>query len=309
MNTTDRNEFYIPVENGRVHAYAWQVEQPRAVLLCVHGLAEHGRRYAELAGYLNRHRITVVAYDHRGHGDSRRPPDSPPGFVASRRGWQVLLQDLENVRTAVQGEHPGIPMYILGHSMGSFVTRCHLAHSGRHYQGAILSATGTDPGLKLRIGLLLARLTVLLRGASRPSRLLDHLTFGAFGSRFRPLQTRFDWLSRDPDEVERYLQDPLCGFVASSSLFYDLATGVKTANSAQVVSGVPTRLPLLFIAGDHDPVGNFGTGFHQVVQAYRRHGAEQVTELLYSEGRHEMLHEVNRQEVFADILEWVYSTL
>lgn len=293
-------------DGARLGMCHWPIEQPRAVLLIVHGLAEHVARYDQFAVYLNAGGIAVVGCDHRGHGRSVAASGTV-GFVCHGDGWRCMLSDILAMRDWVGEQYPDLPVFILGQSMGSFLVRCHLSEFGHRYNGAILMATGADPGIIGRIGLAAAVVLAKLFGENAPSPLLDGMSFGSFGKRFKPLRTKFDWLSRDPDEVDRYEDDPLCGFVASAGLFRDLVRGDIAANADRTIRAIPSQLPLLFLSGTDDPVGEFSKGFIKVTEHYQACGCSNVTQRLYPAGRHEMLHEINRTQVFAEVANWVYN--
>ncbi|GAB6089611.1 alpha/beta fold hydrolase [Spirochaeta dissipatitropha] len=292
------------VDGAALQAYRFDADSPCAVVIMVHGLAEHGVRYTELADYLSRRRIASIAYDHRGHGKSLTA--SPGiGSFAPKNGWNVLLGDLQSVSDFVKKDFPDIPVFLLGHSMGSFLVRTHLALQKSRYSGVIISGTASDPGIAGRAGLLLARILCLMGASLKPSPLLNSLSFGAFNKAFAPAESDFDWLSRDSEEVAKYIHDNMCGFVPTAGLFRDMLAGLIESNSKRIITQTETDLPKLFFSGGSDPVGRAGKGFYRVLKVYRKCGHDLINAKLYPDGRHEMLHEVNRTEVYEDVVSWM----
>jgi len=276
----------------------------RVVVLLVHGMAEHKGRYGGIAEALVNHGHTVYSYDQRGHGETAGI-SSAYGFVSARKGWEVLSKDLKAVMNHVRDAHPDAKLFALGHSMGSYVLRSYLPRRDVPLPDAVmLSGTGGDPGMPGRIGVLLARLVMLFRGSSHPSPLLNSLVFGAYNKQFEPARTAFDWLSRDQEEVDRYIEDPACGFVCASSFYKDLAAGAIHA-SRKAAYEVPSHLPVYIFSGDRCPVGANGEGPREVYRNYVAAGVHDIALVLYPGGRHEMLHEVNRQQVFHEIARWI----
>lgn len=282
---------------------------PRAVLQIAHGMAEHASRYAPFAEACAAAGIAVYAHDHRGHGGSIAET-APRGHFADRDGWDKVLGDLERVHRRVRTVHPDAPIFLFGHSMGSFIARAFLLRSGDALAGAIISATGwrTGPlGVALR---WCARREVRKHGARTPSRLMTKLVFGTFNIQFAPTRTGFDWLSRDPVEVDRYVADPLCGFDCTGKLWEDLLDGVYALEREEDEGArLSPTLPLLFIAGSRDPTSIGGIGNRQVAERYRRAGNPTVAEKRYPGARHELLNETNRDEVWRDLLQWIDAQL
>ncbi len=300
FNTADGIEIYT---------YRWLPDpgsQPKAVVQIAHGMAEHAGRYARFAEALCAAGYAVYANDHRGHGKTAGDP-AKTGYFADENGWFKVAEDLRQLRAIIRERHPGLPVFQLGHSMGSFLVRTAIIQDAGGIAGAILSGTGGDPGLLGTIGLLLARAIGAVKGRRSPSPLLNALSFGGFNKRFTPARTDFDWLSRDPAEVDRYIADPFCGGLFSAGFFADLLTGIAYIHRPEHIARVPEDLPIYLFSGAGDPVGKETRGVRQVAEAYRRAGIKDVTTRFYEDGRHEMLNEINRQEVFADTIGWIQS--
>jgi len=294
-------------DNTSIFYRSWIPENKNfhAIVHIFHGMAEHSERYHRFASYLNGLGIAVYAQDHRGHG--RTSSDDDLGYFAPRKGWQRVLQDGYELSQEIARRHPEKDLFLFGHSMGSFLVRTLIALHPEHYRGAIICGTGASQGLLGAVGKVLATVRSWRNKGRNPDQLLDTLSFGAFGKAFQPEKTSFDWLSRDEREVQKYVDDPLCGFVCSSRFFVDLLTGISMANSKRNIQRVPKDFPLLLISGANDPVGKFGKGFETVCEAYRSVGLTDITCTLVKGARHELLNETNRDEVHTMIGTWLES--
>lgn len=277
---------------------------PRAALMVAHGLAEHGGRYARLAEALTAIGVVVYAHDHRGHGPACPPADL--AFFADHDGWRACLDDIDAVAQTIRGDHPALPLIFFGHSMGSFMGQRYIAEHGAELAGAVLSGSaGPPPGI-LRIGRLLLAIERLRVGARGHSKLIQTLMFDGLNKSFEPARTPYDWLSRDPAEVDKYAADPLCGFPLTAQLARDVAGALADLGSAELASRVPRELPLYIFSGERDPVGAKLQG---LIDSYKAAGLTRLTTRIYPDGRHEMLNEVNRDEVTTDLIAWVEGVL
>lgn len=277
----------------------------RGVVQILHGMAEHSSRYARFAQRLTDHGYAVYGSDHRGHG---RTSGTRASFAA-KNGWQSVLDDLRAVTDRAREEHPGLPVFLVGHSMGSFLARAYAAQHGSELAGIVLTGTAGGAGALGKVGVFLAATQARLRGHTHTSGLLNTLTFGQYNSAFKPTRTEFDWLSRDPAEVDKYVNDPDCGFVFSAGAFTDVLKGLAEVNTDQLASRVPKDLPVHLASGDMDPVGANGKGVRQVADQLRRAGVQDVTLTLWPEARHEILNETNRDEVEIEIVDWLDAHL
>ncbi|MBP3636242.1 MAG: alpha/beta hydrolase [Clostridia bacterium] len=271
--------------------------QPRAVIQLVHGMAEHIDRYDATARALADVGFAVVGHTHLGHGTQARIK----GYFAEKDGWQHLIEDVHLLRQRTQQHLPGVPYVLLGHSMGSFVVRCYLMQYADDLSGAILSGTGFFPKPVALLGLGVAKLVCLFGGEKKPSKLINSIAFGSSNKLFKPARTDFDWLTRDEAIVDAYVADPYCGFIFTGSAYRDFFSGL---NRLTKVEGVPADLPVLLFSGEKDPVGS-GNGVQKVAEQLRKAGVKQVDVKLYPDARHEMFNELNRQEVWQDVAEWV----
>ena len=287
-------------------ARQWRPEgAPRAVVQLVHGMAEHMDRYDPVARRLNRAGLAVVGHTHLGYG----PRAQMQGYFADHDGWQHLINDVHRLRGIAQEQFPGLPYLMLGHSMGSFVTRCYLQEHGEGLAGAMLSGTGHFDRKTVTAALAAANLVCLLGGARKPSALIDQLAFGGYNKPFAPCRTDFDWLSRAEAEVDKYVADPYCGFLFTGSGYRELFRGLKRLTDLEALKRMPPELPLLLFSGDSDPVGGMGRGVEQVAREMRDAGMKHVEVRLYPGGRHEILNETNRDEVVRDVIIFVEQCL
>ncbi|MDC7223821.1 MAG: alpha/beta fold hydrolase, partial [Spirochaetales bacterium] len=226
----------------------------RAALLVNHGMAEHIGRYEEFALFLNRAGIAVWGEDHRGHGMTAGHADNL-GYFHIEEGWEKVLADIHSLKELMKKEYKGLPLFIMGHSMGSFLTRDFLCQEGEDFRAALISGTGYTAAPLCRIMNFIARTEIRLRGDRHRSKLLDTLSFGRFNGNFRPNRTDYDWLSRDEEQVDLYLNDDLCGFISTTSFYEDLSFGLLRIINKKRVAQTPPDLPLFFYSGDRDPVG------------------------------------------------------
>ena len=277
--------------------------RPRGIIVIAHGMAEHASRYARFAASAVEEGYAVLAGDHRGHGATAAPGGF--GFVAEKGGWERVVADMGTVLDAARRAWPDVPVFLMGHSWGSFLARDLAARRGGELAGLILLGTGSGTGALTRPAAAVCAGESRLRGPRHPSRLLNALAFGPYQRHFAPNRTEADWISRDPKEVDRYVADPWCGFVCSASFFRDLVAGGRAVNTAAHATAVPAQLPMLLASGDRDPVGAMGRGVQRSATLYRRAGVREVSVILYPGGRHELLNETNRDQVTGDILTWI----
>lgn len=288
-----------------IHAQEWIPDSPpRAVIQIVHGVAEHMGRYDEAARFLARHGFLVCGEDHLGHGQTAR---GGYGFFAAEHGWELVTQDIRHLRELEGNRHPEVPYFLLGHSMGSFLTRTYLIRWPGTLSGAILSGTGQEPSLVVALGRALSVFERLRLGPRGVSPLLDALSLGAYNSKFRPNRTSADWISRDKSMVDAYLADPHCQHKPTVTMFGDMMHGLQFIGNRANLKAMDPNTPIYFFSGDQDPVGDMGRGVRWVCRQFLQAGCRDVCIKLYPGGRHEMLHEYNRDEVLADTLAWLES--
>lgn len=305
-----RTQFYFQAKDGtKINAYRWEKEgnqHVQGVIQLAHGMAEHVLRYENFCEFMVNHDFIVYGNDHRGHGGTIEAPDDK-GFFAEKDGFEKVVSDMKQLSNIARKDHPNSPLFLLGHSMGSFLTRRYIQLYGDDVDGAILSGTGGDKGILGKAGLLLAKWERKRKGPRTPSPLLDKLTFGNFNKQFAPVKTDFDFLTCDQTVVDSYITDDKCGFICTTGFFIDLISGIELIHRDAEVDKTPKTLPIFFIAGDKDPVGREGKDVQTVYEQYHRHGFQQVSFKLYENARHEILNELNKEEVYEDILKWIQA--
>jgi len=280
---------------------------PKAIVQIGHGMAEHASRYIRFARFLCDNNIAVYAHDHRGHGATTA--GGMLGHFADKSGPYKILCDLAIVAEKTAMENPGVPRFLFGHSMGSFLARHYAAEHGTELSGLIISGTSGDPGIMGMFAKLIARIETIVHGKRAKSTLMNKLMFGSFNAYFKPNRTAFDWLSRDPVEVDAYCADPLCGFICTTQLYADLIALVKVVSRQALISCMPKSLPVFFVSGSNDPVGNNGVGVKKIFSRFEKAGMTDLKITLYNDARHELLNETNRDSVFSDILKWLEKHL
>jgi len=278
----------------------------KAVILVSHGMAEHSARYARLAEQLCNQGYGVYALDQRGHGQTAT--NGVLGHYADADGWCKVVGDLASLNQHIGQQHPGVPIVLLGHSMGSYIAQAYLLHHSASLHGAVLSGSNFQPVALYRAARLIARFERWRQGPTGRSALLEWLSFGSFNKAFKPNRTAFDWLSRDPDEVDKYVHDPLCGFRCSNQLWIDMLGGLQQISKASNLAQIDPGLPLLVIGGECDPVSE-GKRLTSLAEALRRAGSQGLELKIYPQARHELFNESNRDEVTADLLTWLAGAL
>lgn len=300
-----RSDFYYDSCGiGQIHGCCWTPEgEPRAVLQIIHGIAEYVERYDDFANYLNSLGYLVVAEDHMGHGKSIGTEGTQGYFNG---GWMAAMEDSYRLLTETRQKYPQLPYVLFGHSMGSFLARTLLeVHPDSGIAAAVICGTGWQPALLLRSGLLMCKLICKKDGEKNPSPTLQNLVFGSYNQRVEHPRTPFDWLNRDKRAVDAYIADPLCGFVASGGLLRDMLGGIAFIQKKENLEKMNRELPVFFIAGGDDPVGNYGKGVRQAADAFEKAGMKHVSVRVYPLCRHEILNEINKQEIYEDIARWL----
>ena len=305
-----RNDLTYPSSDGihTVHALEWLPQgEPRGMIQIVHGVAEYAGRYEPLARFLTEHGFAVCGEDHLGHGETAS--DGKFGYFAPKGGWDLVARDVRRLRELEGKKFPGLSYVMLGHSMGSFLTRTYLIRWPGTVDAAVLSGTGQEPAPLVAFGRGLAGGVGLLRGPDHVNDLVYALSLGAYNRQFRPNRTTADWLSRDEAQVDANLADPLCSFKPTVSMFRDMMKGLQFIGDSRNLARMDKSTPVYFLSGDQDPVGSMGKGVRKVERMFRRAGCTDVTVRLYPGGRHEMFNEINRQEVMEDLLAWIEEKL
>ncbi len=299
------NQYKLKVDsNTDIHIYSWLPDNDNdiiATLQIAHGMAEHGERYADFAGFLVNNGFAVYANDHRGHGKTAKS-EAEFGYFADKDGWNIVVQDLKTISVHIKEKHSDKPFIVFGHSMGSLLMRNYIMQPPVQIAGAILSGTAGNPGLLGKFGVFLTRLIMLFNKNNSRSNIMNYLSFGTFNKQFKPARTKFDWLSRDNNEVNKYINDPYCGYIFTIKAFNDLLKGTLYVNNQTNIEKTNNKLPICLIAGKNDPVGENGKGVTNVYNAYIKAGLKNVELKLFDNCRHELINETNKQEIYEFVL-------
>ena len=310
---TNLSEFTFLSSDGKtqLHGMLWEPEgvAVRAVLQICHGVAEHIARYDAFAAFLAEHGYIVVLHDQLGHGKSA-PDEAHLGFFSEENGWEKAVQDIRSLHDKTAAKYPGKPYFIFGHSMGSFLTRTYLIRYPGTVKAAVIMGTGWQPKAVIAGGMAVAKAVGAVVGENGTSDLVTNLAFGAYNKLFAPNRTSCDWLSADEDNVDAYMADPLCGADATVGLFRQMLSGIRFNQKLSNLRQMDPRIPVLFVAGEKDPVGDCGNGVRRTYQEFRRAGVQDCTLKLYPGLRHEILNEkAQQQQIFEDIGQWLTSKL
>jgi alpha-beta hydrolase superfamily lysophospholipase len=299
-------------DGAAIFVYKWFPEsgKPRACVQITHGLAEHAARYAGLAERLTAEGFACYANDLRGHGKTAGV-ESKRG-VFGPGGWDSLVTDMKELNEIIAKDNPGAPVFLLGHSLGSYLGQDYAERFASSIKGIAHSGPrGAQTFVVNAFGAMLARLVILFRGSDTPSALSYNLTFKDYNKQFLPSATGtdFDWLSRDPEVIRKYASDPWCGFKISGGASLELVKGLKRTWRPENERKIPHDLPMLFQSGTRDSTNRCLKDLKPLVERYRAYGIEDITVKYYPDARHEIFNETNREEVIADLVAWIEAHL
>ncbi|WP_087554819.1 alpha/beta hydrolase [Clostridioides difficile] len=293
-----------------IYTYKWEDEnmkKTKAVIQIAHGMAETAQRYETFAKVLTKNGYIVYINDHRGHGKTAKIIENV-GHLAEKEGFRCLVEDMYTLTNIIKKENEDLPIYLFGHSMGSFASQRYIMDYSNNLSGLILCGSNGKQGIILNLAHLIINREIKKYGRRSKSNKINDLIFGGEIIR-RNEKTKFDWLSRDKEQVEKYINDPFCGVVCSCGFFYDLVQGLKEIEDKENLKKVPLDIPIYIISGDKDPIGKNGKGVLRLRDRYIKLGVKDVTCKLYKDGRHELLNEINREEVFEDIICWLNNKI
>ncbi|AWW26017.1 alpha/beta hydrolase [Acetobacterium sp. KB-1] len=299
------NRFYASDEVKLTYYETPCPANPKGVVVIVHGMAEHARRYHEFMDFLYCHSYLAVIHDQRGHGQTGIDSGNP-GFFDSSNGWKRVVADVREISGMLKEIYPDLPLFIVGHSMGSVVTRTAVIDHAELYDGAVI--IGTTIGINRfmrKTASLIARWEIRKKGEKTPSKLLSDLSFGSYNKKFKPNRTEYDWISMNKNNVDAYIEDPLCGFTCSAGFYRDLFYGIDYSAKASNLKKIPSDFPFLFLAGRDDPVGGMGKEVVHITRKLKNAGALEVNLILYPLMRHEILNEDKRDLVYRDVLRFL----
>lgn len=290
-----------------VVVHVWQPETvPSGVILVSHGMAEYAMRYERFAAAATARGYAVYAPDHRGHGETARSL-SNLGYLADGDGFTRVMEDLRELALEIGRRHPGLPIVLFGHSFGSFVAQLFIETHGGLLKGCALSGTkGPDP-VVTAAGFIVSSVMAALFGRKKTSPFLTSLSFGSNNNRIQNPESPSSWLSRDTSEVEKYDASPWAGFMCTTGFYRDLTLGLLKIHRKRMIAAIPRELPVFFVCGSDDPVGKYAKTVRRLASLYSEAGVQDVALKVYDGARHELLNEINREEVTADLLDWISS--
>lgn len=297
-------EWLVANDGHRIPLRHWPVASPRAVIHIVHGMAEHSGSYADTASALNAAGYAVLAHDHRCHGLATVMDQL--GDVGPQQHWDGVCHDMATVNADIHHRYPELPLILIGHSMGSFISQYFAQHFPDQINLLLLEGSTYEAPWFSTAGSLLGDFECWRLGVNGRSPLIHALSFGAFNKAFKKPRTDFDWLSRCHKFVDGYIADPLCGFQLSNGYWRDFTRGLADLYRPHSLKRIRSDLPIYVFSGDKDPVGHNGRGAEKLAIALRDiSGCRDVTLRLYPEARHDLLHETNSDEVLTDLLGWI----
>lgn len=307
----EKTEFYVSSTNGKnkLHVIVWHpMDHMRAVVQISHGMAEYVDRYDRLATFLARNGVLVIGNDHLGHGETAKDMDEL-GYFPTKELSKTVVDDLYKVTKTIRAQYPKLPFFLLGHSMGSFMARRYMMTYGNLLDGAILMGTGSQPAATLKAAKAAAAGLTLAKGERYRSKTMLNLAFGAYNKRIRPVRTEYDWLSKDDTSVDAYMADPYCGFMFTLNGYKTLFDVLAFIQDEKNIRKLPMEVPTILLAGTDDPVGHYGEDIRSIFETYRAAGMKNIDMTLYPGDRHELLNELDYEQVQADILAFIERCL
>ncbi len=302
VKTTDTFLSTNGVNNVKYFVYAPTEGAPKAMIQLIHGMAEHVERYEDYIANFTAQGYLVYGDNHIGHKDSVST-DEDLGYFAPKDGWRYMVQDEILLTEKMKEAYPGIPVFLYGHSMGSFLTRAYLALRGELVNGAVISGSA-GPNPALGAGKVVTKL-VKIKGEKYRSPFITKVMFGSYNSHIPNAETDYDWLTRDKEIVKKYNEDPYCGFMFTISGYLDLENLLGFVTDKGWYDKLPLALPMFFISGEEDPVCNWGDGMRKVDAEMQKRDFADYSMKLYPGMRHELHNEIGREEVVADVLGWL----
>lgn len=301
-----KEELYYNSADGitKIYATLWIPDEIKMVFQIAHGMVEHIERYDDFAKFLNSFGILVLGNDHLGHGNSINSKEDF-GYFSEENGNKNVIEDMYSLTKIAKERYKNVPYVFLGHSMGSYLLRQYLCQYGQELDAAIIMGAGDEPLLKLKGGMAIIEKIASKKGWRYRSKIIDKAIFGGFNKKFEPAKTSKDWLSRDENTVNQYILDEKCNFIFTLNAYYNLLYGINKLCDDNYLNNMPKNLPILLIAGEDDPVGNFGKGIHNIFKKYKSIGMQFVEIKLYPNLRHEILNEIEKEVVYNDILQWL----
>lgn len=301
-------EFILAMRDGhKSYIYKWEPEsskEAKGVVQLIHGSCEHSKRYEEFAKFLTDNGYIIYSSDLRGHGFSVEI-DEDLGYFAETDGWVKTVEDTYELSQFIKDTHKELKLFIIGHSMGSFLARHYAVLHGTEVDGIIATGTAHNSRAMLKLGRFLAERDIKRNGSKHRNNTLNKMSYDSFSNQFKPIRTKQDWLTRDEKIVDKYIEDKFCGFVFTSSGFRDMFEGLLFITDKNNIDKTPKDLPMLLLSGKEDPVGANGKMVEKAFSEYKKAGLKNISMKLYDGMRHEILNEIGKEEVYTDILKWI----
>ena len=297
-------DVFYPSKDGQntIHACIWRPDgEIKGVVQIIHGMSEYAERYAPFAKFLTDNGYMVCADDHLGHGKSVKSSEDL-GYFNQAHDYKVVVEDIRELTLIAKKQAGDVPYFVLGHSMGSFFCRKYISLYGSELSGAVVMGSGFKGTITLNFALFAVKLNALFCGWRNRSKIIKGLAFGSYNKRFKPARTASDWLSKAPENVDAYEADALCGFDFTNNGYYVLFSIIKSACSKKTINSVCKDLPVYFVAGADDPVGDYGKGVKKAYEKFKKAGVKDVEITLYEGARHEILNDFCQEQVEKDIL-------
>jgi alpha-beta hydrolase superfamily lysophospholipase len=302
-----KEEFYYDSSDKitKIHGIKWIPDgEVKGILQISHGMLEHMDRYHEFASYIADKGILVAGNDHLGHGYSLMNEEDR-GYFSKDNGNKTVIEDMHKLSQILKAEYKGVPYFILGHSMGSFLLRQYITIYSEKLDGAIIMGTGNQPYALLKAGIIITRLIALFKGWRYRSSFVDKLALGNNNNKFEPARTRADWLSKDNNKVDEYIADKRINFVFTLNAYYNMFKGMEGLYKESNLQNMDKELPVIFMSGAKDPVGNFSKDVKKVYEEFKAIGMKKLDIKIYDDDRHEILNENDRETVYVDIEKWI----
>lgn len=306
----NKEEFYFKSSDGQTNIRAMRYIPDgdiKAILQIAHGMVEFIDRYENFAQYLSSKGILVTGNDHLGHGGSVKSKDDWGYF--GDNGNELVLKDMYELTRITKKLYPGKPYFLLGHSMGSFYARQYLCFHGDELKGAIIMGTGHESLGTVKAGMFMCKLIAAFKGWRYRSNFVNQAAFGAYNKHFEPAKTRADWLTKDENVVNWYVNEPRCSFVFTLNGFYSMFQGISNLHDTKLLNMIPKDLPIFFVSGEEDAVGTFGKEVKLAVDSLKQVGINNIDLKLYPNDRHEILNETDRDTVYEDLYNWIEKRL
>lgn len=306
-----KREFYFTSSDkkNKIHGIEWRPDcKVIAVVQIIHGMVEHIDRYDTFAKYLNLHGICVIGHDHLGHGQTAKSSDDF-GYIADHHGNRHMIQDIHRLRKMIDQKYPDLPHFIMGHSMGSFLTRQYLMYYADGLAGTIIMGTGYHPSIETIAGKFLCSALAAFKGWRHRSPMVDYIGIGNYNTAFEPCDSKRAWVTSNREELNLYESDPFCNFIFTLNGYHTLMETLQEITHTEYLDSMDKSLPLLFISGSQDPVGGFEKGVRKVYHQYREAGFRNLRLKFYPEARHEVLHEDCKEDSFNFLYEWITFTI